>query len=167
MTQTTLPTESTITQTIGSTESSITQTIGSTDSSVTQTIGSTESLIPQTTVLEETSFYPTTDLTNHYTEPVTGARPESSSIGSMIIEPSMSSTTTLPSEWLGYYSSGIHKPEFIQSIEFTTNYPPQLVTEDIRYVTYGPPFKPSRPDYAANAYPYSTNFFNALRYFRR
>lgn len=80
-------------------------------------------------------------------------------------------TTSPTPEWmgLGYYESGIHKPEFIESVEFTTNHPSsssELVGEENRYIEYASPFKPSLPDYNSNAY--SSNFFvPLLRYFKR
>ncbi|XP_037047028.1 mucin-4-like [Bradysia coprophila] len=166
MPQTTMQTETSMPQTTMQTETSMPQTTMQTETLMAQTIGSTESLIPQTTVLEATSIYQTTEeSTDRDTKPFTATTPASSSPGA-IYELS-SSSTAVPSEWLGYYANGIHKPEFIESIEFTTNYPPQLVKEDIHYVTYGAPFKPSHPDHGANAYAYSTNFFNALKFFSR
>lgn len=109
------------------------------------------STIPQTTVSTETETV---------TETATTVRSESSTT---VSNNEMDSTpVTFPSEWLGYYDFGIHKPEFIQNIEFTTDYPSQVVSEDIRYVTYKTPFKPSLPDYT-NAY--SSDFFVPFRYF--
>lgn len=103
----------------------------------------------------------TTVSTEKLTETATTTKPEYSSTVSNKDPISPSPT---PSKWLGYYVSGIHKPEFIQDIEFTTIYPSQLVSEDIRYVTYGTPFKPSLPDYNGA---YSSNFFVPLRYYKR
>lgn len=111
----------------------------------------TQSLtIPQTTVSTE-----------KLTETGTTTKPEYSST---VSNKEPISTVSVPSTWLGYYDFGIHKPEFIQDIEFTTIYPSQSVSEDTRYLTYEPPFKPSLPDYTGA---YSSNFFIPLRYLKR
>lgn len=100
--------------------------------------------IPQTTASMET-------LTN----PTSTTMPSESS-STLSNNEQASSTGSRPSEWLGYYDYGVHKPEFIRNIEFTTNYPSQVVREDIRYVTYEAPFKPSLPDYSND---YTANFY--------
>lgn len=106
---------------------------------------------------------PTTVSTETITETATTTlAPESSS--TIANNEKHSTATPVPSEWLGYYDFGIHKPEFIQKIEFTTDYPSQSVREDIRYVTYETPFKASLPDYSSA---YASNFFVPLKYFKR
>lgn len=114
------------------------------------------------TTQSSSSAQTTASSTETVTETATTMRPESSTAVSS--NEGDSSSVTLPSEWSGYYNFGIHKPEFIQNIEFTTDHPSQLVSEDIRYVTYKTPFKPSLPDFTNS---YSSNFFFPLRYFKR
>lgn len=120
-----------------------------TETLIPQTTVSTESLIPQTTVdepLDGNSILQAVTPSKHQIVPVPTKKPESST-----------------TKWPGYYDDGIHKPEFIQSIEFTTDHPPQLVKENINYVAYETPFKPSYPDLTGNAYAYSTDYFNAFK----
>lgn len=108
--------------------------------------------IPQTIASMETLTRPTsTTITSQSSSTVSNKEPASS-------------TASRPSEWLGYYDNGVHKPEFIRNIEFTTNYPSQVVREDIRYVTYEAPFKPSHPDYSNE---YTANFYVPFIYKKR
>lgn len=104
-------------------------------------------------------------------EPITSPQTEALSEGAVAPSDSSStatsqlvSTTPLPAEWLGYYDFGVHKPEFIRNVEFTTRYPSQFVGKDFHYVTYEAPFKPSLPDYTDA---HSSRFFFPLRYFKR
>ncbi|KAJ6647369.1 putative 104.1 kDa protein in hypE 3'region, partial [Pseudolycoriella hygida] len=71
-------------------------------------------------------------------------------------------TAPTPSQWMGYYDYGIHKPEYIHGIDFTTDYPSHV--DDIHYDTYHSPFKPSHPDYSKS---YFSNLFSPFKYFKR
>lgn len=142
---------------------SLTTTQGETETeSQTEAVTVVQSEAMTTTTQTETVETPQSEtvLTEASSEATTTEKSEQSS--------TVASTTStpFPSEWMGYYGYGIHKPEFIESIAFTTNDPPpQIVGEDIHYVTYGsPPFKPSLPDYTNS---YSSKFFVPQRYFKR
>lgn len=116
--------------------------------------------------IQPQTFLPTTDQTVIGSETTTVSPaekpPKTNSPNNWHNVQGLSTTSSIPTEWLGYYDYGVHKPEFIEHLEFTTEY--SLDNEDIHYVKHELPFKPSLPDYP---YTFYTDFFVPMKYFKR